>query len=82
MEDGELAKYISSFGDRLALMNFCKNQTQLRKQKMGLFEKLRAKLQSRKEVGANEIKDKEPNIQSTIPSRKRGRASHHKIEIG
>ncbi|KAK0142181.1 hypothetical protein N1851_020117 [Merluccius polli] len=54
MEDGDLAKYISSFGDRLALKSFCRNGTTLQKTKMGLFEKLRVKLKKRNNAEENE----------------------------
>lgn len=83
MEDGDLAKYIHSYRHRLALMNLCKDQTPLQKQKMGFFLKLRAKLQMTKEADANKTKDQVPNIEtSPTPAEKRGRASHHKIEMG
>lgn len=59
-------------------MMICKNQTALQKQKMGLFEKLWAKLQIRKEADANKTKDQVPNPD---PTKKRGRAGHCKFEI-
>ncbi|XP_035990567.1 uncharacterized protein LOC118562359 [Fundulus heteroclitus] len=88
MEDGDLAKYISSYGDRLALLNFCKAQKTMKTQKMGLFEKLRAKLQMRKESDANKTTDKDSVPKATeegvlpVPKRRRGKASHRTIEIG
>ncbi|XP_060754238.1 uncharacterized protein LOC132865727 [Neoarius graeffei] len=83
MEDRELAKYISSYGDRLAVTNFCKNQTSAQRRKMGLFEKLRAKMQLQKEGHGNKPVDEVPkSTSSQSHPRRRGRQSHRKIEIG
>ncbi|XP_034530350.1 uncharacterized protein LOC117805870 [Notolabrus celidotus] len=85
MEDGHLAKFVPSFGDRLALVNFCRNQTPLQKRKMGLFEKLRSKLQMKKKTASSPTSTttgQGPNTESQIPAKKRGKASHRKIEIG
>ncbi|KAK5862890.1 hypothetical protein PBY51_018241 [Eleginops maclovinus] len=95
MEDGDLAKYISSFGDRLALKSFCRNGT-TQKTKMGLFEKLRVKLKKRNNAEENEnrktkqarkaeenkTQDAEPADSSAGSSNKRRKATHRKIEIG
>lgn len=82
MEDGDLAKYIPSFGDRLALVNFCKNQTAVQKKKMGLFEKHRSKLRMRKERVSGTDTGHVISTDSQIPVKKRGRATQRKIEIG
>ncbi|KAK5858103.1 hypothetical protein PBY51_002271 [Eleginops maclovinus] len=81
MEDGDLAKYISSFGDRLALKSFCRNGT-TQKTKMGLFEKLRVKLEKRNNAEENQTQDAEPADSSAGSSNKRRNATHRKIEIG
>ncbi len=78
MEDRDLAKYISSYGDGLALIK----QHLSKKKKMGLLEKFKAKLQMRKEATANKTKDQVPNTESSGSAKKRPRASHRTIEIG
>lgn len=57
MEDAQLAQYLPSYGDRVALFNFCKLNTNTSKRKQGLLKKLREKLKLRKE---NHRGDKEP----------------------
>lgn len=52
MEDNDLAKYISSYGDCLAIRNWCKCQTSNVKKKHSLFEKLRPKMEQTKANGA------------------------------
>ncbi|XP_030290699.1 uncharacterized protein LOC115592255 isoform X9 [Sparus aurata] len=50
MDDATLANYIPSYGDRIALFNFCKSKKSLPKRKQGLLEKLREKMKVRKEI--------------------------------
>ncbi|KAF3844213.1 hypothetical protein F7725_013554 [Dissostichus mawsoni] len=54
MEDAQLANYLPSYGDRIALFNFCKHHTNTSKRKEGLFDKLRQKLKLRKEGHSEE----------------------------
>ncbi|XP_057688452.1 uncharacterized protein LOC130913681 [Corythoichthys intestinalis] len=75
MEDAQLAKYLPSYGDRIALFNFCKHQPQSSKRK-GLFEKLREKIKHRKE---NHTGTEESN---TSNKTKRPKPKTRKIEIG
>lgn len=60
MEDAQLANYLPSYGDRIALFNFCKRQTQSSKRKQGLFEKLREKFKLRKENHTGEEEPETP----------------------
>ncbi|XP_055051696.1 uncharacterized protein [Misgurnus anguillicaudatus] len=54
MEDAELAKYLPSYGDRIALIHFCRHQTPSVKRKLGLFNKLKEKMKLRKEENEDE----------------------------
>ncbi|XP_057678137.1 uncharacterized protein LOC130907274 [Corythoichthys intestinalis] len=76
MEDAQLANYLPSYGDRIALFNFCKHQPQSSKRKQGLFEKLSEKLKLRKE---NRTESEEAN---TSNKTKRPKPKTRKIEIG
>ena len=49
MDDATLANYIPSYGDRIALFNYCKSKKPISKRKQGLLEKLREKMKVRKE---------------------------------
>ncbi|XP_076866769.1 uncharacterized protein LOC143518184 [Brachyhypopomus gauderio] len=49
MDDAALANYIPSYGDRIAIFNFCKSKQPLSQRKQGLLQKLREKMQNRKE---------------------------------
>ncbi|XP_028299062.1 uncharacterized protein LOC114461284 isoform X2 [Gouania willdenowi] len=49
MDDKVLANYIPSYGDRIALLNFCKSKRPLSNRKKGLLDKLREKMKSREE---------------------------------
>ncbi|KAI9517831.1 hypothetical protein NQZ68_001000 [Dissostichus eleginoides] len=79
MEDAQLANYLPSYGDRIALFNFCKHHTNTSKRKEGLFDKLRQKLKLRKEghseeevpetSGKSRRKAKHPSIHPSIFSR-------------
>lgn len=77
MEDADLAKYLPSYGDRIALLNLCRHQAPSSKRKQGLFQKLREKLKLRKERN----KDEEEPETSNKP-RGRARPSTRNIEIG
>ncbi|KAM4698703.1 uncharacterized protein WCC33_014236 [Rhinophrynus dorsalis] len=80
LDDDSLSSYIPSYGDRIALFNFCKRSEPVAKRKMGLFEKLRNKLKLRK---AQEQTTMNAGIQQNST---RGRKTHRKItrsiEIG
>lgn len=75
MDDSALANYVPSYGDRIALHNFCKSQKPVSKRKLCLFEKLREKMKLRKE---NRQKEDEPESSQPRPRRK----SQRTIEIG
>lgn len=77
MEDKQLAHYLPSYGDRVALLNFCKVNTSSSKRKQGLFEKLREKLKIRKE---NHPGEEEPQISQK--ARGRPKQCRRIIEIG
>ncbi|KAL7379896.1 hypothetical protein ABVT39_007981 [Epinephelus coioides] len=49
MDDATLANYIPSYGDRIAVFNFCRSKKSLPKQKQGLLKKLCEKMRVRKE---------------------------------
>lgn len=78
MEDAQLANYLPSYGDRIALFNFCKRQTQSSKRKQGLLEKLREKLKLRKE---NHTGEEEPET-SNKTKKARAKTLTRNIEIG
>ncbi|KAM9717484.1 uncharacterized protein ACNS7B_021134 [Menidia menidia] len=78
MEDAQLANYLPSYGDRIALFNFCKRQTHSAKRKQGLFEKLREKLKLRKE---NQTGEEEPGT-SNKTKKARAKTATRNIEIG
>ncbi|KAK1899296.1 Urease subunit alpha [Dissostichus eleginoides] len=77
MEDAQLANYLPSYGDRIALFNFCKHHTNTSKRKEGLFDKLRQKLKLRKE-GHSE----EEVPETSRKSRRKAKQSTRNIEIG
>ncbi len=78
MEDKQLAQYLPSYGDRIALFNFCKvNTNSNSKRKQGLFEKLREKLKLRKE---NHTGEEEP--ETSQKARGRRKQGKRFIEIG
>ena len=77
MEDAQLAPYLPSYGDRVALFNFCKLNTNSSKRKQGLFEKLRQKLKLRKETHSGE---EEP--ETSHKTRGRAKKATRNIEIG
>ncbi|XP_041834214.1 uncharacterized protein LOC121635197 [Melanotaenia boesemani] len=77
MEDVQLAQYLPSYGDRVALFNFCKLNTNPSKRKQGLFEKLREKLKLRKETHREE---EEPDTSHKAKSR--AKRSTRNVEIG
>ncbi len=72
MEDADLAKYLPSYGDRIALKHFCRRQTPSAKRKLGLFEKLREKMKLRK--AANEDEE-EPQTSNKKQAAKQNQAN-------
>ncbi|KAF3841534.1 hypothetical protein F7725_007396, partial [Dissostichus mawsoni] len=72
MEDAQLANYLPSYGDRIALFNFCKHHTNTSKRKEGLQKlKLRKEGHSEEEVPETSRK-----------SRRKAKQSTRNIEIG
>ena len=67
MDDSALANYIPSYGDRIALFNFCRNQKPVSKRKLGLLEKLREKMKLKKSTKENEA---EPQTSRSDSKRK------------
>ncbi|XP_038586911.1 uncharacterized protein LOC119912009 [Micropterus salmoides] len=57
MDDAALANYIPSYGDRIALFNFCKSKKPISKRKQGLLEKLCEKMKVRKEGTKENVSD-------------------------
>ncbi|KAK7893048.1 hypothetical protein WMY93_022200 [Mugilogobius chulae] len=76
MEDVDLEAHLPSYGDRIALRNFCKSLTQSSKRKQGLFEKLREKLKVRQSQNGEE----EPGPSNY--KKKKSKQPKRKIEIG
>nr|XP_023670815.1 uncharacterized protein LOC111845548 [Paramormyrops kingsleyae] len=77
MDDATLANYIPSYGDRIALFNFCKTTKPLSKRKEGLLEKLCDKMKLRKESSKENIS--EPH---TRPTQTKKLKTTRNIEIG
>lgn len=48
MHNATLANYIASYGDQIAVFNFCRSKKSLPKRKQGLLEKLRQNESERK----------------------------------
>ncbi|KAL4009633.1 hypothetical protein ACER0C_003485 [Sarotherodon galilaeus] len=74
MDDATLANYIPSYGDRIALFNFCKSKQPLSKRKLGLLQKLREKMKTRKE-------SPKENTDAGIRQTKKQKATRN-VEIG
>ncbi|XP_054907180.1 uncharacterized protein LOC129373317 [Poeciliopsis prolifica] len=49
MDDATLENFLPSYGDRIAVFNYCKSKQPLSKRKQGLLQKLRDKMKNRKE---------------------------------
>ncbi|XP_057183816.1 uncharacterized protein LOC130550382 [Triplophysa rosa] len=79
MNDSDLASYIPSYGDRLALLNFCRSQKPASKRKLGLFERLREKMKLRKQSTTEPQSEETPG---TSKLKSRSKASKRQIEIG
>lgn len=81
MEDGDLANYLPSYGDRLALFNFCRNQQPISKRKLGLFHRLRHKLKLRKGAGQDEEENQDESdlnpSSSATPTRQQRTPTRH-----
>ncbi|XP_047204424.1 uncharacterized protein LOC124857274 isoform X2 [Girardinichthys multiradiatus] len=75
MDDATLANYIPSYGDRIALFNFCKSKQPLSKRKQGLLQKLREKMKTKKES------PKDNTSQERTRQTKKQKATRN-IEIG
>ncbi|XP_023818529.1 uncharacterized protein LOC110016336 [Oryzias latipes] len=77
MEDAQLADHLPSYGDRVALVNYCRRQTTSSKRKHGLFEKLRQNLKLRRE------RDQSQEMPETVnQSVSRSKQVMRNIEIG
>ncbi len=77
MDDAALANYIPSYGDRIALFNFCKIKKPVSKRKQGLLEKLREKMKLRKDSSTEDTSNRDT---STAHSKKL--KSVRTVEIG
>ncbi|XP_043954037.1 uncharacterized protein LOC122820560 [Gambusia affinis] len=49
MDDATLENYLPSYGDRIAVFNYCKSKQPLSKRKQGLLQRLREKMKNRNE---------------------------------
>ncbi len=78
MEDADLAKYLPSYGDRIALKHFCRRQTPSAKRKLGLFEKLREKMKLRKAANEDEEEPQTSNKKASC----KAKSCKRNIEIG
>lgn len=76
MDDLALANYIPSYGDRIALFNFCKNQKPVSKRKLGLREKLRHKMKLRRETRE---RGKENIEHEKVPESEKGRSNDENV---
>ena len=77
MDDATLENYIPSYGDRIAVFNFCRSKKSLPKRKHGLLERLREKMRVRKE-GTKE-KTLHEDTRTTDPKKLK---STRNVEIG
>ncbi|XP_078799413.1 uncharacterized protein LOC144990249 isoform X2 [Oryzias latipes] len=77
MDDAALANYIPSYGDRIALFNFCKSKQSLSKRKLGLFQKLRDKMK----VRDDNSKENVSNV-NTRPRNTKKHKTTRNVEIG
>ncbi|CAI5686053.1 unnamed protein product [Oreochromis niloticus] len=77
MDDATLANCIPSYGDRIALFNFCKSKQPLSKRKLGLLQKLREKMKTRKESPKENTSHTDAGIRQT----KKQKATRN-VEIG
>ncbi|XP_026017406.1 uncharacterized protein LOC143421518 isoform X2 [Maylandia zebra] len=77
MDDATLANYIPSYGDRIAVFNFCKSKQPLSKRKLGLLQKLREKMKTRKESPKENTSHTDAGIRQT----KKQKATRN-VEIG
>ncbi|KAL0161727.1 hypothetical protein M9458_045452 [Cirrhinus mrigala] len=78
MDDADLAKYLPSYGDRIALIHFCRRQTPSAKRKLGLFEKLKEKMKLRKEANGDEQEPQTSNKKASC----KAKSCKRNIEIG
>ena len=70
MDDTTLANYIPSYGDRIALFNFCKGKKSLPQRKHGLLEKLRDKMKVRQESTNEDTTHVDKRATSTTRTKK------------
>ncbi|XP_014900553.1 uncharacterized protein LOC106955100 [Poecilia latipinna] len=75
MDDATLENYLPSYGDRIAVFNYCRSKQPLSKRKQGLLQKLREKMKNRKES------PKETSIHQSTKQEKKQRGTQN-VEIG
>ena len=80
MDDATLANFIPSYGDRIALFNFCKSKKSLPQRKHGLLEKLREKMKVRKESTNEDTTHADKRATSTTRTKKL--KTTRNVEIG
>lgn len=77
MDDSTLAQYIPSYGDRIALFNFCRNQAPISKRKMGLFERLKKKMKLKRKT-EEESEEETSNGEKETSSNEKEKGDHDK----
>ncbi|KAE8575851.1 hypothetical protein XENTR_v10003965 [Xenopus tropicalis] len=84
LDDASLAKYIPSYGDRIALFSYCKRSEAPLKRKMGLFDKLRKQLKLKKgqAEGQSHQSSSSDNEREKFSIGKNKRKHTRSIEIG
>lgn len=80
MDDVSLSKYVPSYGDRITLLNYCRRTEPLLKRKMGLFEKLRSKMQLTKTHPEKGLQSIEKRAAESV--NKKNLSETRMIEIG
>jgi hypothetical protein len=60
MSDEQMAKYITSYGDRIAVLSFCQQSNTSTTDKETLLQKLRAK------IGARKMKSKKKECHNQV----------------
>ncbi|XP_054604749.2 uncharacterized protein [Nothobranchius furzeri] len=84
MTDEQLKSYLPSYGDRLALLGYCRRKENgypnWRKTK--LFERLKSKLHKRRRTADEDGSSTEQEEQSATPVKKNALKSKRKIELG
>nr|XP_054588707.1 uncharacterized protein LOC129153501 [Nothobranchius furzeri] len=84
MTDEQLKSYLPSYGDRLALLGYCRRKENGNPnwRKTKLFERLKSKLRKRRRTADEDGSSTEQEEQSATPVKKNALKSKRKIELG